>query len=84
MKQRAKQDDKTCLINSEGGHLWMVNHFDPLPVAVRRRLRISPFNLCSACLVTLVLRNVQARHPNWPRERLLFAAIEEMEAAVRK
>ena len=28
MKQRAKQDDKTCLINSEGGHLWIVNYFD--------------------------------------------------------
>ena len=72
-----------CLIAS-GGHLWMRHYFDSLPLAVRQRLRNSPFNICPACLVTKSLRVMQRQHPNWTRERLLFAAIEAMEAMVRK
>ena len=89
MKRRAKQnqnaeaDQVFCLINSEG-HLWMQGYFDVLPVAVRRRLRKSPFNICAACLVTEVLPTVRREHPNWSREKLLFAAIAAMEREVRK
>ena len=87
MKQRAKQNDEInqtfCLI-ATGGHLWMEGYFDTLPVVVRRRLRSSPCNLCPACLQTEVLPKLRRKQPNAPREKLLFAAIEVMEAAVRK
>jgi hypothetical protein len=84
MKQRAKQDDKTCLINSEGGHSWMTDYYDTLSAPVRRRLRSSPYNLCPACLQLELLPKVRAKHRNWSREKLLFAAIEVMEAEARK
>jgi hypothetical protein len=71
-----------CLI-ATGGHEWMVDYFDTLPVAVRRRLRSSPHNLCPACLVTEALPKLRRKHPSYPREKLLFAAIDAMEAEVR-
>jgi hypothetical protein len=92
MKRRTKQNaveiDQTaeqtfCLI-ATGGHLWMRHYFDGLPPTVRRRLCESPFNVCPACLATEVLPTVRRQHPNWPREKLLVAAIEVMEAQVRK
>jgi hypothetical protein len=72
-----------CLI-ATGGHLWMEDYFDTLPVSVRRRLRNSVFNVCPACLQTEVLPEVQAKHPSWSHEKLLVAGIEIMEAQVRK
>jgi hypothetical protein len=87
MKQRAKQNTEInqtyCLI-ATGGHMWMRGYFDTLPTTVRRRLRTSPFNLCPACLVTEVMPKVQSAHPSYSREKLLFAAIEVMEAQVRQ
>jgi hypothetical protein len=50
---------------------------------VRRRLRESPFNICPACLVIEVVPEVRRKHPNWSREKLLFAAVELMERKVR-
>jgi hypothetical protein len=86
MKQRAKQNAEVnqtyCLI-ATGGHLWMRGYYDALPVAVRRRLRESPFNICPACLVIEVVPEVRRKHPNWSREKLLFAAVELMERKVR-
>jgi hypothetical protein len=85
MKQRAKQNaeiNQTYCLIATGGHLWMRGFFDALPVAVRQRLRSSPFNICAACLVTEVLPMVRRKHPNWTHEKLLFAAIEMMEAQV--
>jgi hypothetical protein len=70
-----------CLINTEG-HIWMEGYFDTLPLAVRQRLRGSPFNLCPACLQTEVLPKMKRKYPT--REKALFAAIEVMEAEVRK
>jgi len=68
-----------------GGHLWMKGYFDTLPLPVRQRLRASPFNLCPACLVTEFLPKLHCKHPkNTPREKLLLAAIEDMEREVRK
>lgn len=87
MKRRAKQNaeiNQTYCLIATGGHLWMRGYFDALPVAVRRRLRESTFNICPACLVTEVMPTVQRQHPNWPRQKLLFAAIEVMEAQVRR
>jgi hypothetical protein len=80
----AKQDDHSCLINSEGGHLWMRRFYDTLSVSVRRRLRSSLYNLCCGCLATVWLPKVRARHPRWPLEKQLLAAIEDMEAEARK
>ena len=87
MKRRAKQNaeiNQTYCLIATGGHLWMRGYFDALPVAVRRRLRELTFNICPACLVTEVMPTVQRQHPNWPRQKLLFAAIEVMEAQVRR
>jgi hypothetical protein len=86
MKRRAGQSDDInqtfCLI-ATGGHLWMRGYYDDLPATVRRRLRESPFNICPACMQLYVLPEVRDRHPNWPHEKLLFAAIEVMEGQVR-
>lgn len=82
-KQNDEINQTKCLINSEG-HLWMDNYFDTLPAAVRRRLRNSPFNLCPACLALEVLPEVRRKHPNYSAEKALLAAIEVMEAEVRK
>jgi hypothetical protein len=51
---------------------------------VRRRLRNSPFDICAACLEAFVLPEVLAKHPKLSREKALFAAVEVMEAEVRK
>lgn len=72
-----------CLI-ATGGHLWMRDFYDNLPVVVRQRLRSSPFNICPACLQIEVMPTVRRQHPNWTRERLLLTAVEIMEAQVRK
>jgi hypothetical protein len=55
-----------------------------LPAVVRKRLRNSPFNLCAACLTMFYLPEVKRKHPSYPREKALFAAIEVMEAELRK
>jgi hypothetical protein len=83
MSKNEIENQTKCLINTEG-HIWMEDYFDTLPSAVRKRLVASPFNLCPACLVTKVLRAVRHNHPNYTREKALFAAIEVMEAQVRK
>ena len=72
-----------CLIHTSG-HIWMKGYFDTLSMAVRRRLRNSPFNLCPACLVTEVLPKVKREHPSYSRQKMLLTAIEVMEAEVRK
>jgi hypothetical protein len=82
-KQNAEADQVFCLIAS-AGHLWMRGFFDCLPLSVRLRLRESAFNICPACLVIEALPTVRRQHPNWSREKLLFAAIEVMEAQVRQ
>jgi hypothetical protein len=87
MKQAKQNDDEinqTFCLHATGGHLWMEGYFDRMPLAVRRRLRDSPFNLCAWCLEIEVLPEVRCKHPNWSREKLLLAAIEVMEARVRK
>ena len=83
MSKNEIENQTYCLI-ATGGHLWMHDFFDTLPVAVRRRLRSSPYNLCPACLETEVLPTVRRQHPNWSREKLLLAAIEMMEGKVRQ
>jgi hypothetical protein len=75
MKQRVKPNDE--------GHVW-IHTYDSLPPPVRLRLRNSDFNVCAACLLAYVLPEVRAKHPSWPREKLLIAGIEIMEAEVRK
>jgi hypothetical protein len=77
------ENQTRCWIATEG-HLWMEGFFDTLPVAVRQRLRQSPLNLCPACLVTEFMPKVRSQHPQYSRERALFAAIEIMELQVRK
>jgi hypothetical protein len=83
MTSKQNVNQTYCLI-ATGGHLWMEGYFDTLPAPLRRRLRSSPFNICPACLQTEVLPKERAKHPSWPREKLLAAAIETMEAEVRK
>jgi hypothetical protein len=79
----AKINQTKCWIATHGW-MWMTAYLDALPLPVRQRLRASPFNLCPACLVTEFLPELQRKHPNTPRERLLLAAIEVMESEVRK
>jgi hypothetical protein len=62
----------------------MEGYYDELPPAIRRRLRISSFNLCPACLVTKFMPKVQSQHPGYPREKMLLAAIEMMERELRR
>ena len=76
-----KINQTKCWISTRG-HVWMKDFFDSLPVSVRRRLRSSPFNLCSACLVTEFLPKVWPRHPEYSREQALLATIKIMEAEV--
>jgi hypothetical protein len=84
---RPRGDDSVnqtkCWIATHGW-MWMENYFDDLPVAVRQRLRNSPFNLCPACLVTEFLPEVRRRHGEYTREKALLAAIEIMESELRK
>ena len=75
-----KEINQTYCLIATGGHMWMKGYFDNLPVAVRERLRQSPFNLCPACLQTEVLPKVQRQYRS--RERALFASIEVMERQV--
>jgi hypothetical protein len=75
----AMENQTKCWI-ATAGHIWMKGYFVTLPLAVRRRLRGSPFNLCPACLVTEFLPRMER---SYPRERALFAAIDVMEAKVR-
>ncbi len=70
-----------CLINTSG-HEWMRGYFDTLPPRVRQRLRVSPFNLCPACLQLEVLPKVMKR--GLSREQALFTAVQVMESEVRK
>jgi hypothetical protein len=85
-KDKSMSKDKInqtyCLI-ATGGHLWMEDYFDTLPVPVRRRMRSSFFNICPACLQIEVLPKVQAAHPNWSREKMLITGIEFMELQIR-
>ena len=74
------QENQTRCVLSTHGSIWMKGYFDTLPLAVRRRLSESPFNLCPACLQTEFLPKVQFQHS---REKALMAAIEVMEAEVR-
>jgi hypothetical protein len=69
---------------STGGHIWMEDYFDTLPLPVRRRLRNSPFNLCAGCLVTKFAPLVRSRHPGYSHEKALLAAIESMKLQLRK
>jgi hypothetical protein len=50
----------------------------------QRAKQDSPYNLCAACLQLEILPKVRAKHRSWSREKLLFAAIEVMEAEARK
>jgi hypothetical protein len=86
MKQRAKKNEinQTYCLIATGGHLWMRDYFDDLPLLVRRRLRVSPFNLCPACLQTEVMPKLRRQHPTYSHDKLLFAAIEVMEREVRQ
>ena len=79
----AKQDEilQVRCYTADRGHVW-IESYDALPPVVRKRLRNSPFNLCAACLVMFVLPKVRRKYPT--REKALFAAIEIMEAEVRK
>lgn len=72
-----------CWIATEG-HIWMRGYFDTLPSAVRQRLRQSPFNICPACLVTKFAPKISKVKGSRQPERALFAAIEIMEAEVRR
>jgi hypothetical protein len=67
---------------ADKGHVWMKT-FDALPPMVRNRLRQAEFNLCAACLVAFFLPEVQARHPEYSREKMLLTAVETMERELR-
>jgi hypothetical protein len=71
-----------CWISTEG-HMWMEGFYDELPRAIRRRLQVSMFNLCPACLVTKFMPQVRRQHPGLSGEAALLRAIEAMEAELR-
>jgi hypothetical protein len=76
-------DQVECWIAS-AGHLWMKDYYDRLPLLVRQRLQVSPFNLCPACLVTEFLPKVRARYPEYPREKALLVTIALMEKLIEQ
>jgi hypothetical protein len=84
LKSSSDDINQTYCLYATGGHLWMRDYYDVLPPVVRQRLCNSPFNLCAWCLQIEMLPGVRRKHPNWSKEKLLFAAIEVMEALVRR
>jgi hypothetical protein len=85
-QKRAKSDDEEqveCWIAS-AGHLWMEGYYDELPMLVRQRLQISPFNLCPACLVTKFQPKVRARYPRYSHTKTLLIAIAVMEKQIEQ
>lgn len=75
--------EQVFCMTAEAGRVW-IHAYDDLPVSVRRRMRNSHFNICAACLVSFVVPEIEAKHPDWPEEKLLIAGIEIMEMKVRK
>ena len=75
MAQRADLDGRQvkCLIASEG-HLWMEGYYDEFPKAVRKRLAVSPFNICAACLEIEV--RARTRRPSVDAYFAVIAQIE--------
>jgi hypothetical protein len=57
--RHADQENQTRCVLSTHRSIWMKGYFDTLPLAVRRRLRESPFNLHPACLQTEFVPKVQ-------------------------
>jgi hypothetical protein len=68
-----------CL-ESDEGWVYMRDGYDRFSPAVRKRLRESPFNLCSACVYQQSSRFFAHEHN---RDRRYFAAIEMMEEQIR-
>jgi len=66
---------QTECLQQEDGHKFMRQWFDYFPPLVRKRLAASDFNICAACLGV---------HWGITRADLLLAAIDEMEAELRK
>jgi hypothetical protein len=62
----------------------MEGYYDELPMLVRQRLQISPFNLCPACLVTKFQPKVRARYPRYSHTKTLLIAIAVMEKQIEQ
>ena len=81
MERRAAEDDAKqvkCLIAS-AGHLWMCDWFDGFPQEVRERLRISPHNICAACMDIEAHKLAQQRKERRPSIATYFKLIEQIE-----
>ena len=70
-----------CLIASEG-HQWMRGYFDKLPRLVRKRLRESPHNICSACLTEQAQEVAAARRLRAPTIAIYLATLTNIERAL--
>jgi hypothetical protein len=82
-EHEADQEQVYCTTSINSGWVWMPA-YDRLPRVVRERLAQSEFNVCAACLQCFVAPKIMRLHPDWPRERVLFAAIKVMEHHVRQ
>jgi hypothetical protein len=72
-------------VNGNDGHAWKVRAmpaYDDLPKAVREQLAASPFNICPRCF-DLKVEEIGMLHPDWPRQKLLSAAIKIREHEIR-
>jgi hypothetical protein len=84
--KRAKDDDEEqveCWIAS-AGRLWMEGYYDELPLSVQRRLQVSPFNLCPACLVTKFLPKVRKKYPRYSHTKMFLIAIAVMQRQIEE
>jgi hypothetical protein len=72
-------------VNGNDGHQWKVQampDYDRLPKAVREQLAQSSFNICPVCFDQKVSQ-IRRLHPDWPRTKLLVAAVKIREHEIR-
>jgi hypothetical protein len=74
-------------INANDGTDWQKVHsmptYDHLPSDIRQQLAQSPFNICPVCFDQKV-HDIKSLHPDWPRKKLLSAAIKIREYEIRE
>jgi hypothetical protein len=85
MEQRTADNEGRqvkCLIASEG-HQWMCSYYDRLPPSVRYRLRVSPFNVCPACLTEEAHNVAGARGLRRPTVKIYLDVIAAIERKLK-
>lgn len=80
------QQQSICLMAIDGWE-FMESAFDELPHAVRIRLRNSPYNLCTACVIDYARKDYALGEGNWYSDipiKHYFTAIDLFEQQIRE